>query len=107
MVSLMLKQVIKISQKKKKKKKKGQKTPTSHLIGVFSVGRSEKKDRTVNHVIYAFDKETEALVFEVPVPADNIEQLREIMSWTEAEEEIYGYDLDSQQITKLETLVGR
>jgi len=61
----------------------------------------------VNHVIYAFDKETEALVFEVPVPADNSEQLREIMSWTEAEEEIYDYDLDSQQITKLETLVGR
>jgi hypothetical protein len=61
----------------------------------------------VNHVIYAFDKETEALVFEVPVSMDDIEKLRKIMKWASAEDEIYGYDLDSSQIKQLETLLGR
>jgi len=61
----------------------------------------------VNHVIYAFDKKTEELIFEVPIPAVHIDQLRKIMAWTEAEDEIYCYDLDDRQIDELETLLNR
>jgi hypothetical protein len=61
----------------------------------------------VNHVIYAFNKQTEALMFEVHIPAGHIEQLRTIMSWTDEEDEIYGYDLDAGQINELESMIGR
>jgi hypothetical protein len=60
----------------------------------------------VRHAVEAFDKKTEFLVFEVPIPRENIEQLRIIMKWSEPEDEIYGYDLDSAQITQLEALIG-
>ena len=61
----------------------------------------------MNHVIYAFDKKTEELIFEVPIPAVHTDQLRNIMAWTEAEDEIYCYDLDDRQIDELETLLNR
>jgi hypothetical protein len=60
----------------------------------------------VNHVVEAFDKKTDLLVFEVPIPGGNIEQLRIIMNWSEPEDEIYGYDLDNVQIAQLEALIG-
>ena len=60
----------------------------------------------VRHAVEAFDKKTEFLVFEVPIPKENIEGLRIIMKWSEPEDEIYGYDLDSAQITQLEALIG-
>ncbi|AXI60212.1 hypothetical protein DLD99_06915 [Pseudomonas kribbensis] len=60
----------------------------------------------LNHTIEAYDKKTELLVFEVNIPDGNIEQLRKIMNWTKPEDEIYGYDLDSQKITELENLIG-
>ena len=63
-------------------------------------------NRRVIHEIDAFDKETEFLVFEVPIPEGNIEQLRIIMNWSEPEDEIYCYDLDSAQISQLEALIG-
>ncbi|MGG2023857.1 hypothetical protein [Pseudomonas sp. MWU12-3103b] len=61
----------------------------------------------MTHVIYAFDRSTEALIFEVPILAENIEQLRAIMKWNDAENELYGYDLDFQQLAQLEALTGR
>jgi hypothetical protein len=61
----------------------------------------------MTHVIYAFNGSTEALIFEVPISAEDIEQLRVIMNWNDAEDELYGYDLDFQQLAQLETLTGR
>ncbi len=61
----------------------------------------------MTHVIYAFDRSSEALIFEVPISAEAIEQLRVIMKWNNAEDELYGYDLDFQQLAQLETLTGR
>lgn len=60
----------------------------------------------VSHAIEAFDKKTEFLVFKVSIPNAHIEQLRIIMNWSKPEDEIYGYDLDSAQITQLEALIG-
>jgi len=60
----------------------------------------------VRHSVEAFDKQTEFLVFKVPIPKKNIEQLRIIMNWSKPEDEIYGYDLDGAQITQLEALLG-
>ncbi|WP_025112893.1 hypothetical protein [Pseudomonas sp. H1h] len=61
----------------------------------------------MTHVIYAFDRSTQSLVFEVPISAEDIEQLQVIMKWNDAEDELYGYDLDYQQLAQLETLTGR
>ncbi|WP_421141227.1 DUF7683 domain-containing protein [Pseudomonas sp. NFX15] len=61
----------------------------------------------MNHVIYAFDKKTEELSFEVHIPSKMIEKLRKIMGWVEAEDEIYGYDLDSHQIEELQIMLNR
>lgn len=61
----------------------------------------------MTHVIYAFDRSTEALIFEVPISAEDIEQLRVIMKWNDAEDGLYGCDLDFQQLAQLETLTGR
>lgn len=61
----------------------------------------------MTHVIYAFVRSTEALIFEVPISAEDIEQLRAIMKWNDAENELYGYDLDFQQLAQLETLTGK
>jgi hypothetical protein len=49
----------------------------------------------VRHAVEAFDKKTEFLVFEVPIPRENIEKLRIIMKWSEPEDEIYGYAVGS------------
>ncbi len=59
------------------------------------------------HIIYAFDRSSEAPIFEVPISAEVIEQLRIIMKWNDAEDELYGYDLDFQQLAQLETLTGK
>ncbi|RON61147.1 hypothetical protein BK671_26405 [Pseudomonas fluorescens] len=61
----------------------------------------------MNHTVEAFDKRTDRLVFEIPVPDGNIERLRIIMHWVNPEDEIYGYDLDQQQIKQLEALIGQ
>lgn len=61
----------------------------------------------MNHVIFAFDKETEELGFEVHIPATKIEELRTIMGWKEPEDEIFGYDLDALQIEELQTMLKR
>ncbi|MEX3775907.1 hypothetical protein [Pseudomonas sp. MYb118] len=60
----------------------------------------------MNHIIFAFDKETEALGFEVHIPAMKIEELRKIMGWKDPEDEIYGYDLDAFQIEKLQLMLN-
>jgi len=61
----------------------------------------------MTHVVYAFDRSTEALIFEVPISTEGIEQLRVIMKSNDAEDELYGYDLDFQQLAQLEALTGR
>ncbi|PKM29492.1 MAG: hypothetical protein CVV07_10375 [Gammaproteobacteria bacterium HGW-Gammaproteobacteria-11] len=61
----------------------------------------------MNYVIEAFDKNTEALVFEIPIPDGNVENLKSIMAWSSIEDSYYGYDLDRLQLSKLEALLGR
>ena len=61
----------------------------------------------LNHTVEAYDKRTAELAFEVPVPHGNIERLRTIMRWINPEDEIYGYDLDQEQMKELEALIGR
>ena len=59
------------------------------------------------HTISAFDKTTELMVFEIEIPKQNHPKLKEIMGWTEPEDEIFGYDLNSEQIHRLEELLGQ
>ena len=59
------------------------------------------------HTISAFDKTTELMVFEVEIPVKNLPELKVIMAWTEPEDEIFGYDLSSEQLQKLEELLGQ
>ncbi|WP_426202762.1 DUF7683 domain-containing protein [Pseudomonas sp. TWP3-1] len=74
---------------------------------LMSVSVINRPIRRVTHVIYAFDRSTEAPIFEVPISAESIDQLRVIMNWQDAEDELYGYDLDPQQLTQLESLTRR
>ncbi|MCU1726606.1 hypothetical protein NTD86_06355 [Pseudomonas sp. 7P_10.2_Bac1] len=59
------------------------------------------------HTISAFDKTTELMVFEIEIPQKNLPELKFIMAWTEPEDEIFGYDLSSEQLQKLEELLGQ
>lgn len=59
------------------------------------------------HTISAFDKTTELMVFEIEIPKQNHPKLKEIMGWTEPEDEIFGYDLSSKKIQLLEELLGQ
>lgn len=61
----------------------------------------------MNHVIEAFDKNTEALIFEIAIPDGNIENLKIIMGWSSIEDSYYGYNLDRLQLSKLEALLGK
>ena len=61
----------------------------------------------LKHTVEAFNKRTARLAFEIPVPDGNIERLRIIMHWVNPEDEIFGYDLDQEQIKQLEALIGR
>lgn len=61
----------------------------------------------MSHTISAFDKMTELMVFEIEIPQQNHPKLKEIMGWTEPEDEIFGYDLSSRQIQLLEELLGQ
>ena len=61
----------------------------------------------MSHTISAFDKMTELMVFEIEIPQQNHPKLKEIMGWTELEDEIFGYDLSSRQIQLLEELIGQ
>ena len=47
------------------------------------------------------------MVFEIEIPQQNHPKLKEIMGWTEPEDEIFGYDLSSRQIQLLEELLGQ
>ncbi|MEB0205137.1 hypothetical protein [Pseudomonas sp. CCC3.1] len=57
------------------------------------------------HTVSAFDKTTELMVFEIEIPQQNHPKLKAIMGWTEPEDEIFGYDLNSEQIQLLEELL--
>ena len=61
----------------------------------------------MTHTISAFDKTTELMVFEIEIPQKNLPELKVIMAWTEPEDEIFGYDLSSEQLQKLEELLGQ
>jgi hypothetical protein len=61
----------------------------------------------MNYVIEAFDKNTEALIFEIAISDGNFENLKEIMGWSGIEDSYYGYDLDRHQLSKLEALLGK
>lgn len=61
----------------------------------------------MNHTICAFDKMTELMIFEIEIPQQNHPKLKEIMGWTEPEDEIFGYDLSSRQIQLIEELLGQ
>lgn len=59
------------------------------------------------HTISAFDKTTELMVFEIEIAQKILPELKAIMAWTEPEDEIFGYDLSSEQIYRLEELLGQ
>lgn len=59
------------------------------------------------HTISAFDKTTELMVFEIEIALKILPELKVIMAWTEPEDEIFGYDLNSEQIHRLEELLGQ
>ena len=59
------------------------------------------------HTVCAFDKTTELIVFEIEIPQQSKEDLKEIMSWNDPEDEFYGYDLSSEQIQRIEELLGQ
>lgn len=59
------------------------------------------------HTISAFDKSTELMVFEIDVAQKILPELKVIMAWTEPEDEIFGYDLSSEQLQKLEEVLGQ
>ena len=61
----------------------------------------------MTHTISAFDKTTELMVFEIEIAQKILPELKAIMAWTEPEDEIFGYDLSSVQIHRLEALLGR
>lgn len=61
----------------------------------------------MTHTISAFDKTTELMVFEIEIPQKNLPELKVIMAWSEPEDEIFGYDLSSEQLQKLEELLGQ
>lgn len=59
------------------------------------------------HEILAFDKETEELAFSIEIPADQFDQLAEVMAWSEPKDAIYEYDLTPDQIRRLESMTGK
>lgn len=59
------------------------------------------------HTISAFDKTTELVVFEIEIPQKILPELKVIMAWAEPEDEMFGYDLSSEQIHRLEELLGQ
>ncbi|MHC8303624.1 DUF7683 domain-containing protein [Pseudomonas sp. PB3P13] len=61
----------------------------------------------MRHEILAFDKKTEQLVFTIDIPADHLGELTELMAWTETEDSIYEYDLSPEQVSRLESIIGR
>ncbi|MGH8601262.1 MAG: DUF7683 domain-containing protein [Gammaproteobacteria bacterium] len=61
----------------------------------------------MKHVIEAFDKNTESLVFEEAIPDGNLEKLKQIMGWASDEDSYYGYDLNRSQLSELEILIGK
>lgn len=61
----------------------------------------------MRHEILAFDKGTEQLVFSIDIPADHLDELAELMAWTETEDSIYEYDLSPLQVSRLESMLGK
>ncbi|QLL13799.1 DUF7683 domain-containing protein [Pseudomonas chlororaphis] len=58
-------------------------------------------------LVEAFDKETELLVFDVELPADCDERVKEIMGWTVDPQGWEGYDLTAVQLTEFEKITER
>jgi len=61
----------------------------------------------MKHVVEIFDRETEALLFSVDVPADRLDALRQLMNWNQPGDEFDGYDLSQEQVKELEQWTGR
>ncbi|MCG6573435.1 hypothetical protein EGM97_01795 [Pseudomonas sp. AF32] len=55
--------------------------------------------------ICAFDKSTEDFRFSITVPSEHVKELRKIMKWTKPEDELFGYDLNEEQIAQLEKML--
>jgi hypothetical protein len=61
----------------------------------------------MQHEILAFDKKTEQLVFSIEISADQFTTLAELMDWRESDDAIYEYDLSPEQVSSLESMIGR
>ena len=61
----------------------------------------------MQHEILAFDKKTEELAFSIEIPADQYEELSQLMSWSKPEDAIYEYDLSPEQVGLLESMIGK
>ena len=59
----------------------------------------------MNHFVLIFDKTTEELINEVPIPGEHAEQLKALMGWASDEEAIYEYDLTPAQVRTIQTWV--
>lgn len=57
--------------------------------------------------ILALDKKTEQLVFTIEIPADQSVTLAELMAWREPEDAIYEYELSPEQVSGLESKIGK
>lgn len=61
----------------------------------------------MQHEILVFDKKTEQLAFSIEIPADLFDALAELMAWREPEDAIYEYDLSPEQVSRIETMIGK
>ena len=61
----------------------------------------------MQHEVLAFDKKTEQLVFSIEIPADRFATLAELMDWREPEDAIYEYELSPEQVSGLESMIGK
>ncbi|MDI2593203.1 hypothetical protein NYP20_01325 [Pseudomonas sp. N3-W] len=61
----------------------------------------------MKHSVRAFYKTSERLAFRVDIPAEDFEQLKALMAWTEPDDPVYEYELSNEQIGSLEALTGK
>ena len=67
---------------------------------------------TAKYTVEAYNKSDEFLAFEVEIPKDKLEFLKEIMNWDDDEFESFldtgwGYDLTIEQVKLMERVLGK
>jgi hypothetical protein len=61
----------------------------------------------LKYIVEVFDRHSELLEFEINLPDGCDAQLSEIMEWSEPQRGDEGYDLNRDQASAIEALVGR